>query len=248
MTGASFASVRPVGGGVGFGFSTSVPTLPAAISRSAITVGLSRSARPGAWRRRDLARAVGRGERELEAVGNAFMQSSTVMRAMRSLPRKSSVRGCLRRMMLARARALAASKSLLIIGIRIRGHARFLRGRWPAGAGSPPRVSCPRLRRRPLELLQRGRQDEDADQSGKSLRTCCAPCQSISSSTSWSRSSASLDHRFAGAVVVAVDLGVLEELAARRASPRTRARRRSGTRGRPARPGAARAWCRRSTA
>ena len=48
-----------------------MPTLPAAISRSAMTVGLSRSAsssgvEPGG----DLARAVGGGERELEAVGN----------------------------------------------------------------------------------------------------------------------------------------------------------------------------------
>ena len=51
--------------------SISMPTLPAAISRSAMTVGLSRSAsssgaEPGA----DLARAVGRRERQLEAVGD----------------------------------------------------------------------------------------------------------------------------------------------------------------------------------
>ena len=51
--------------------SISMPILPAAISRSAMTVGLSRSAStqrrgPGA----DLARAVGRRERELEAVGD----------------------------------------------------------------------------------------------------------------------------------------------------------------------------------
>ena len=48
-----------------------MPTLPAAISRSAMTVGLSRSASTsGAAAGGDLARAVGGRERQLEAVGN----------------------------------------------------------------------------------------------------------------------------------------------------------------------------------
>ena len=52
--------------------SISMPTLPAAISRSAMTVGLSRSGVDQRRRAgRDLARAVGGGERQLEAVGNA---------------------------------------------------------------------------------------------------------------------------------------------------------------------------------
>ena len=98
--------------GVGFFFSTSVPTLPEAISRSAITVGLSRfGSTSGRGAGAELARAVGRGERELEAVGNALqaiVNGDAGHGGFRSFPF---------RMMLRAARALAASKSLLIIGI-----------------------------------------------------------------------------------------------------------------------------------
>ena len=62
-----------------------MPTLPAAISRSATTVGLSRSVSTQRRAARgDLPRAVGRGERQLEAVGNLLEASSIVMRAMGS--------------------------------------------------------------------------------------------------------------------------------------------------------------------
>src|SRR3979490_2936771 len=76
-------SYKPVAGGVGFFFSTSVPTLPMAISRSAITVDLSRfgstsgeAPAPG-WGARG-----GPASGSWRRLGILFRQWSTVMRAM----------------------------------------------------------------------------------------------------------------------------------------------------------------------
>lgn len=57
---------------VGTFFSISMPTWPDAISRSATTVGLSLASTFGRVPLHQLARAVGRRERELEAVRDVF--------------------------------------------------------------------------------------------------------------------------------------------------------------------------------
>jgi hypothetical protein len=65
-----------------------------------------------------------------------------------------------------------------------------------------------------LQFLDRRRQDEDADASGKALRTCCAPCQSISSRMSLPGRHLLDDPGARSAVEIAVHLGALEEVAA----------------------------------
>ena len=130
-----------------------------------MTVGLSRlGSTSGRGAGAELARAVGRGQRELEAVGNS-LQAVVDGDAGHGVSGISAV-GRARAMMLAPARALAVSKSLLIIAYSnspawaISSRALAMR-RADHGFG----VLAARAHA-PLELLDRGRQDEDADAVG----------------------------------------------------------------------------------
>ena len=81
------------------------------------------------------------------------------------------------------------------------------------------------------QLVPARRQDEDQHRVRNSRLICSAPCQSISSSTSWPPVILLLDRGARGAVEVAVHLGPFDELAALDHRRETSARRRSGTRG-----------------
>ena len=219
-----------------------MPTLPAAISRSAITVGLSRfGSTSGVAPCAELARAVGRGERQLEAVGDALQAVVngdaghgllvrgiwTGFRDGRSsciVPGGAAARRQPRTLDRDRSRR-ASSKSLLIITYS--NSAAWL----ISSAASPRRrritasESWPRARmRRSSSAIDGGRMKMPMRVRDTGCRTCCAPCQSISSRRSWPRARASLDHRLRGAVAVAVHLGAFEELAALEHAPRTRRR------------------------
>src|SRR4051812_42550203 len=151
-------------GGVGamaLRFSTSAPTLPTAISRSAITVGLSRlgSTRGEApalsWRARKVAASVS--SKRLEIL---FKQSSTVMRAMGIVSFLADD---------GRQLALGGFEVLVNYSvIELPCVGKLLACILRAPADDIVRVLPPRAHA-PFELVDRGRQDEDADAIGIEL-------------------------------------------------------------------------------
>ena len=181
-----------------------MPTLPAAISRSAMTVGLSRSgSTSGADARGDLPCAVGRRERELEAVGNpveavfdrdaghgeSFDDSSSGLeqslqqrvRAGRSCRVARQARGAHDR-----AQVVDGRRKVLIDNNIIEFAAvphLFARGLEPA-RDDPGRVLARAFPAAPSATASDGGRMKMWTASGISRRTCAAPCQSISSSTS----------------------------------------------------------------
>ena len=277
------------GGGSG-SRSISTVMLPAAISRSATTVGLSFSSAtvgsaPLARRRARCAASSTSWNR----LSTLCRQSSTVTRAMGSLQVNRSRAACAgsitisetgaRRPALRARRRFAAQagvssscssgpscgrlplrSSLVpvddahevrdrllevvvddhVVEFVVVGH---VAGRVP----QPARDHLGRVGRAPCEpLLERcrdGGRMKMVTQSGIAWRTCRAPCQSISSSTSWPAASCDSTKRAPGAVVVVEHPGVLEKLAARHQILELTLARRSGTRAPRARWDGARAWC-----
>src|SRR3989442_383801 len=198
-------SYKPVAGGAGFFFSTSVPTLPVAISRSAITVDLSRfgstsgEAPAPSWRAREVAASV-----SWKRLGILFRQSSTVMRAMFFALSADDVGELLPSVV----EVIVNYSVFELAGVR-QLLARVLHaalddvlGILPAGAHAP------------LQLLDRRRQDEDADRVGIELAHLLRALPVDFEDQVVAALQRIEDQLLRSAVAVAVHLGALEKLAA----------------------------------
>ena len=208
------------------GFSSSVPTLPAAISRSAITVDLSRfGSTSGVRAVRELARAVGRGERELEAVGDeleAIVNGDAGHGAFSSYL-NSSMSFWRRTACWARAQPGRAHDGLQVRQRRLEVFfvnyifelrtceisSRALARRCAITSGA----SWPRACEAAPQLRDRGRQDEDADHVGEELAHLLRALPVDLEHQVVAAVERCSIQRLRGAVAVAVHLGALEELA-----------------------------------
>ncbi len=104
------------------------------------------------------------------------------------------------------------------------GSARLRPGRSSSRRCIASSLSLLRPRSRRSSTSNDGGSTKIAVWSAPRCRTCRAPCTSITSTTSWPSPSRRSVSAARGAVEVAEDVGPLEELAARRSSPRTRSR------------------------